>query len=170
VVNYDVDGWAARMVAYVVPGLAHDIILGKPWMSREGAILDPQKEILTIRKASNIVVKECRTRISLLRTSVIIATAINALVQRERQKPGSGGAIFPTSIREMTQVLNKMQETQDPGTANTGPTTVTLPTKLKDYKDLFNKTKASGLPPHRGRIDHHIRLHQDQNGEPPELP
>jgi hypothetical protein len=49
-------------------------------MSREGAILDLQKGILTIRKASNIVVKECRTRISLLRTSVIIATAINALV------------------------------------------------------------------------------------------
>jgi hypothetical protein len=67
-------------VAYVVLGLAYDIILRKPWMSREGAILDPQKGILTIRKASNIVVKECRTRISLLRTSVIIATAINALV------------------------------------------------------------------------------------------
>jgi transposase InsO family protein len=170
VVNYDVDGWAARMVAYVVLGLAHDIILGKLWMSREGAILDPQKGILTIRKAGNMVVKECRTRISLLGTSVIMATAINALVQRERRKPGSGGAIFPTSIREMTQVLNEMRETQDSGTANTGPTTVTLPTELKDYKDLFDKTKASGLPPHRGRMDHHIRLHQDQNGEPPELP
>jgi hypothetical protein len=40
-----------------------------------------------------------------------MATAINALVQRERQKPGLGGAIFPTSIREITQVLNEMQET-----------------------------------------------------------
>ena len=64
----------------MVLGLAYDIILGKPWISREGAILDLQEGVLTICKASNIVIKECRIRISLLRTSVIMAIAINALV------------------------------------------------------------------------------------------
>jgi len=38
-----------------------------------------------------------------------------------------------------------MQETQDLGTANIRPTIVTLLTKLEDYKDLFNKIKASRL-------------------------
>ena len=111
VVNYDVDGWATRMVAYVVLGLTHNIIMGKLWMSREGVVLDPQKGILTIQRANNMIVKECNSRISMPSTSVILATAINALVQRERRKPGLGGTIFPTSIYKMTQVINEMRGT-----------------------------------------------------------
>ena len=41
-----------------------------------------------------------------------------------------------------------MQETQDLGIINIRPITVTLLTKLEDYTDLFNKTKASRLLPH----------------------
>ena len=45
-----------------------------------------------------------------------------------------------------------------------------LPEELENFKDLFDKVKASRLPPHRGRMDHYIRLKQKEDGSLPELP
>ena len=43
-----------------------------------------------------------------------------------------------------------MQETQDLDIASIGPTIATLLKELEDYRDLFNKSKVSRLPLHRG--------------------
>ena len=45
-----------------------------------------------------------------------------------------------------------------------------LPRELQPFLDLFDKEKASALPPHRGRSDHHIRLKKNPDGTTPELP
>lgn len=45
-----------------------------------------------------------------------------------------------------------------------------LPKELQEFAALFDKVKATALPPHRSAKDHHIRLKVGPDGAVPELP
>jgi hypothetical protein len=51
---------------------------------------------------------------------------------------------------------------------DTGPEG-TLLMELHDFTDLFDKEKASGLPPYRGPANYYIRLKTGLDGKSPEL-
>ena len=44
--KYDIEGFQHQAVAYVIPGLTQDIILGRPWMKHVGAVMNWLRVIL----------------------------------------------------------------------------------------------------------------------------
>ena len=168
-ITYDIDGWRARGAAYVLPQLTYSIILGRPWMDWTGAVMDPRNKQLTIRKAGGLVVREWDKRQN---ESQMHPIEIKNVISINRKGKGEVHCeIALTNIRDITRVLAMTI----PSEKEKDPEWVTednkaLPEELEDFKDLFDKAKASGLPPHRGRMDHHIRLKQKEDGSLPELP
>lgn len=47
----DMDGYQRTLFAYVISGLSHDLILGKPWMEREDVVYNAKDHFMDIREA-----------------------------------------------------------------------------------------------------------------------
>jgi hypothetical protein len=169
-VTMDIDGWTSEAAFYVVPGLAHDVILGFPWMRHRKVVLDADAGILEVGTQSGLRIRECSSRPKETGISQIMGTVFAAMAKRAQKKKKTPRAqldtFLVTSLREMTTVLEATRTGIGPGTGPEG----TLPIELRDFADLFDKEKAGGLPPHRGPADHHIRLKTGPDGKSPELP
>lgn len=168
-VTMDIDGWVSEAAFYVVPGLAHDVMLGLPWMKHRKVILDAEKGILEIGTQPGLYIRESSSRTTTTGISQVMGTVFAGLIRRARRKetpPEQRESFLVTSICEMTSVLEESRLRSNPGPE---PGTA-LPEELRDFADLFDKEKANGLPPHRGSADHHIKLKKDQDGTTPELP
>jgi hypothetical protein len=167
-VTMDIDGWISAATFYVVPGLAHDVILGLPWMNHRGITLDPANGVLTVNSQEGLQIRECSSRRKETNTTLIMGAVFAGLARRAQRKKSEGAqdTFLVTSIREMTTILgatiSQPEDEPDPKVA--------LPEELRDFADLFDKEKANGLPPYRGEADHHIRLKTGPDGKPPELP
>jgi hypothetical protein len=168
-VTMDIDGWTSEAAFYVVPGLAHDVILGLPWMRHRKITLNAEKGVLEVGTQPGFYVRESSSRTKTTGISQIMGTVCAGLIrraQRQTTPPEQKSSFFVTSIREMTSVL---EETRPRSGSGPEPD-VSLPEELRDFADLFDKEKASGLPPHRGQSDHHIKLKKGPDGSTPELP
>lgn len=163
--QYDLDGWSSHAVAYVVDGLARDVILGKPWMRQEGVVLDVERGVLTVRRAGGMVVRDASRHSSPTIVSMLSAEDFGATIRRANATGANTDRFYATSIRELTSIL-----AIPTGGALDEPKERSIPPELAQFSDLFDEHKASGLPPHRGRMDHHIRLQQDGSGHEAALP
>jgi len=162
--KYDIDGWRSQATAYVIPDLEWDVVLGLPWMMRVGGVLDPERGTLRMRRAGNLTVKECALR---ERIEKEIGLKHAEDLNPEDRKYHAG---FATSLFAINAVLSEQNRVgADPPQTGT-PSDNLLPPELEQYRDLFDKDKASGLPPHRGAMDHHIKLAKDEEGRQPDLP
>ena len=152
--KYDIEGFQNQAVAYVIPGLTQDMILGRPWMEHVGATLDPQQREVVLREAGGLVVKECAAQAPRGTMDVVTEFALAKLLTREGDPEMD--TLVTTSLWEITRILNvETQLSQNEERTEDGGT---LPRELEKFRDLFDKEKASALPPHRGRSDHHIKL------------
>jgi len=170
VVPYDIDGWRSQLVAYVVPRLAHDLILGDPWLRREGVVIDSERRRLTIRAAGGLVVKELQERVSLPTEQRVTAAEYDEVVRSEKNNNEAEIRICFISLQEITQALITTTIASLKHDVTSMPGEGVLPPELEDFRDLFDPEKAASLPSHRGRLDHHIRLRKDDRGRDPELP
>ena len=170
VVECDIDGWPTRLVAYVVPNLHHDIILGKPWMRREGVVLDVPRGLLTIGRAGGMVVYECDRALERPEIATISVEEAAEVAGHRARISGHGGAVLVTSIHALTHALRQSHPSSGGIRPFTEPELSELPPELAAFRDLFDKDKASGLPPHRGRLDHHINLSTDARGREQDAP
>lgn len=161
----DVDGFRQEAVAYVIPGMAMDVILGLPWMRKENVSLDAGRGRLVIGNANNMEVRECPPSTKWGRTNQICGVGVNALMTRARNDPTAQISFATTSLHEISKALEEEQERGTPTSS-----TPHLPPELAEFKDLFDEGKAKGLPPHRGQFDHHIRLQEGVDGRRPALP
>ncbi|KYK53947.1 uncharacterized protein DCS_05896 [Drechmeria coniospora] len=157
-VALDIDGWESPAVLYVVPGLSRDAILGLPWIEHRGVDLHAAERRLTIGAAGGQVVQAADTRPQRGSYNLEIATVSSVMAEPESQA-------VVTNLMEISAALRQVAPSPEPS-----GTEGHLPAYLKEFADLFDKAQASGLPPHRGLRDHHIKLQTGPNGEPPELP
>jgi hypothetical protein len=153
--DYDLDGWRSRAVAYVVENLDRDVILGRPWMDREGVLIDTERGELTIRRAQGIIVKEMSRRVA-----VPLQRLKDIRTLQKTAKPED--VVVLTTISALSNILGDAIQNEERQTA--------LPAELQDFQDLFSEDSAAGLPPHRGQMDHRIRLQPDPDGRQPDLP
>jgi hypothetical protein len=103
-----VDGSEAAF--YVVPGLAHDVLLGLTWMRHRKITLDAERGVLEVGTQPGFYVRESSLRTKTTGISQIMGTVYAGLIRRaQRQEipPGQNGSFFVTSIREMTSVLEE---------------------------------------------------------------
>jgi predicted aspartyl protease len=167
--QYDLDGWESRGAAYVVPGLDHDVILGRPWMDQEKVLIDSGRGQLTIGRARGMIVQELSRRHKDPAMTGISAAVALAMIRRGDRIPRQKGVVITTSIHALTRVIQDRTQHEN-GQEPEEDLITKLPKELRDFKDLFGEREAATLPPHRGRLDHHIRLIPDQDGRPPALP
>lgn len=190
--DYDLDGWRSQLLAYVVPCLSHQLILGRPWLCREGVVMDIPRGELIIRKAGNMVVQESGRRPHPTRISIVSGSVMAGLLNQEPRQEDTQVQIFATNILDISRATYDLRPTKHPGSVDKGgpidihtihvagntvphkPKHETgktkLPPELQEFKDLFDKESASGLPPHRGSMDHHVRLTTLPDGTQPNPP
>lgn len=168
-VTLDFDGWSSPAAFYVIPGLTRDAILGLPWMEHRKVILEAEKRRIVIGAAGGIIMKESSTRPRKQDIAGVIGSVFAAIVRRKRDKRHFKTQLIATSLREITSILQTTAPRELPPDT-TPQEKFRLPPELRGFEDLFDESKASALPPHRGPRDHHIRLKRNQVGDKPDLP
>lgn len=161
----DVDGWEFPVVAYVIPGLTRDIILGTPWLSKHDIVLHANEKRLIVRSRRHLIVQAMDKRTTNNPTAGILGSVYAGFLKRA-SRDSSGFRFLATSLREINTSLANDSAPLTPEDEVLSK----LPTAFHDFADLFQKEKANGLPPHRGKKDHHIRLRRNPDGAMPELP
>jgi transposase InsO family protein len=161
----DLDGWKTPVLFYIIPGMPRSAILGLPWLKHRNVTVRAAEGQLTVESEGGMRIKELHQRTTSEKPAVVIGSIYAAACRRQRRNPQMGYEFVSTSLREMTRVLQLTATDPD-----REPTGTTLPPELAEFADLFDKTKASGLPPHRGNLDHHIQLKKDEQGRTPDLP
>lgn len=160
----DIDGWESPVVAYVIPGLTRDLILGAPWMARHDVTLRAKQRELVVHSAGDLVIQATEARRVPHPTAAVMGSTFAALIRRET-KARTGCQLVATSLYDITSVLRV--GALSPAAA-TSPKS--LPDEVEQFRELFDKEQASALPPHRGSHNHHIRLRKNPDGSDPELP
>ena len=178
-IQLDIGGWRSKLFAYIVPGLSRDVIVGSPWCAWAGAVPDIERGQVLIRRAHNMVVPDVNRH---KRHAQVIEAEADTIPEDLGARIDDG-SILTTSLAELSRILaltlpeattspldSAAQPPQPPHESETTEDGQPLPPSLAEFKDLFNKEKASALPPHRGRSDHHIRLKRNLDGSTPDLP
>lgn len=163
----DIDGWESQATCYVIPGQGQDLLLGLPWMRHREIILDPAAGLMYVGTQGMMAVRELSRRsketgLTQIMGSVYAGMLRRAQRQRYTQPSQKQDCFLATSIKEMSTILDT--------TRPTPAADLKLPEEVQDYAELFDKEQAGGLPPHRGELDHHIRLKTGPDGKVPELP
>ncbi|MBD2359459.1 DDE-type integrase/transposase/recombinase [Tolypothrix sp. FACHB-123] len=160
--HMDIDGWGMEMKGYVIPGLAFDFVLGLPWMAHREVLPDATRRRLIVRSVPGLEVPATELRRDVPDVLPVWGPKGAATVARLMSQKGGSAEACVTSIREMTALL---EPTPQQGTDGSD-----LPHELREFADLFSEEDADALPPHRGTLDHHVRLRKDPDGKEPELP
>lgn len=161
----DLDGWETPIVAYVIPGLTRHLILGTPWMKRNEISLDMVRRHVCVGSANGLLIQATADRKVDQPTVSILGSTFAGMVRRAKRQQ-EDIQLCATSLREITSIL-QIDATPKP---TEDELLAALPEALRDFRDLFLESKASALPPHRGKSDHHIRLKRDADGNEPDLP
>lgn len=80
----NVTRYAHQIIAYIVPGLRYDVVLGKLWIEREDVVYVARKHLLTIGRAGNIEVWEKGYEPVTKKPTGISALAVEAFLRRAR--------------------------------------------------------------------------------------
>lgn len=166
----DMDSWHTAVVAYVVPGATRSLLLGLPWLRHHKVVMDAAADRLVVGAARGQVILESRARSVVQPSRSISGPAAGAWLRRKARDRSADITVVGTSLREMTKILSATALRAAPVEGDKGALAASLPEEIRDFTPLFDKAEASGLAPHRGRFDHHIRLKPRADGSPPDLP
>lgn len=139
-----------RVYLYIVQGLmGYDLILGRPWMNDQGAVIDARGGKLVITD-SGVVVNEIITKTQ----QDIRPTKVSEYAWWLRNKRQRGGVeLFSASLADFDKALKPRVH---------GNPREKLPLPYHGYLDVFDRRTAETLPPLRGpAVDHQIVVEQD---------
>lgn len=162
--DLDVDGYERMLYAYVIPGLSHDLILGKPWMEREDVIYNAKDHFMDIGEAvvndRPLMVwekgQQKTTNASLLTANIksFSAGVFLATVRKARKTSASKTQLFSITLADIQKALAPSKKS---------PINLErLPNCYHEFANLFRKELTHELPPHRQGCDHEIRLESDK--------
>ena len=144
--------------AYINPDLSDDILIGYPWLKRNKAVIDCDKDTVFF-KDQDLMLRGQKTLPEFL-VRRVNAAAFCALYRRARrsQEGRSEEQVFAVSIKNIDATLEKLRNKPDPGD-------ISWKGKVPDWiepanHEVFDKNAlfAQRLPPHRPGIDHQIEL------------
>ncbi|KAI0995137.1 hypothetical protein K3495_g13044 [Podosphaera aphanis] len=157
----DINGYQRTLYAYIIPGLSHGLILGKPWMEREDVIYHTRERYMEIREAvidgrpmqvwerqlnkKNAQVPNIWPNIMCLSAGVFLAT-----IRRARKVNNEASQIFSATLADIQKALAPDKKTST--------SMEKLPRQYYKFANLFKKEEIDKLPPHRPGRDHEIRL------------
>lgn len=170
--SIDIDGHCEKgAYLYVMTQtLDYDMILGRPWMKRWEALIDPSCDELEFKftglRTRNTSKPSYGTKFD---HALVSAAAFGAAVRREKKEhlPTSRSAsyevpIFAASMADIEKALAPKMHL-DPRTK--------LPEHYHEFLKLFDKKEADRLPPFRGEgMDHRIELIKGPDGKDPVVP
>ena len=145
--------------AYVVPNQKEDLILCRPWLQQNLAVLDEGNGTLTFAMTSVVVHDTTTAATHNYDHCCIGASAFAASYRRTRED--SIISIFAASMKDIDKAL-QIKAPVDPRPL--------LPIHYHDFLEVFEPSNATKLPPHRAGIDHEITLEKDGNGKEKEVP
>lgn len=166
----DLDTWTTTVWAYVIPGMDRPILLGLPWLRHRRISFEAFNNQLVVHSEGGLIIKEKSARPSFSPVRAISGAAAGAWVARKGRARGSDITLVGTSLGEITRILQTTAPKAGRGTGTEEDLAAALPPEVRDFVELFDKEKASGLPPHRGQFDHHIRLTRNEDGSAPAPP
>lgn len=179
-VEMDVDGRREKVWGYVMMKLAYPIILGKPWMEKNGVVYLAKRQCLRIgsRKHGIIVrasgwyenkapanIKSKVSQVSHINALVTSRHTFEKLCKNINNQPGV--ILGALSAHDLTQALEtrKVLTRQEIESK--------LPLEIRHYTDLFleDDLKSNNvLPPHRNGVDMRINFKKDEQGRTKEIP
>ena len=167
---------------------AHDVIIGRRWLSQADGLIDPKNRTVHWRKSfahwdddpkralaelasADVDEKPQRLRpqksdktrswrdYKAASISLVSAVGFKFCAQRTKSTVGV------TSIYEIDRLIEDRKAAEsDEDPLSRDPEQVRqliaekLPSYLNDFKDVFSKAQSDDLPPHRGAADHRIEL------------
>jgi hypothetical protein len=162
-VRLDLDGHREeRVFMYLTRIGGYDMILGLPWISAQGAMIDARKSEMFLQSTRTTVksIGAASDRYRSCVKAVQVSAAAFGLLS-DKKRGAQGVQVFSVTIADINKAL-KVKARTDPK--------LVLPRHYHEFLDVFSKDKADELPPHRGPgVDHEIPLNK-VNGEEPEVP
>ncbi|KAL2892028.1 Retrotransposable element Tf2 155 kDa protein type 1 [Ceratocystis lukuohia] len=150
----DVSGQKENHVAWVVPELAEDLLIGYPWLKKKGALIDCEKDTVTFK--SGIVAHGKLTNAPNFRSTLEQIYDVTKILHTVSQ---DSLHVFMASIDDINKALDRLQRDRQPADPNVWKKKVphwidTENVKAFDPDAQFTKK----LPPRRPGHDHKIEL------------
>ncbi|KKF95513.1 Retrotransposable element Tf2 155 kDa protein type 1 [Ceratocystis platani] len=150
----DVSGQKENHVAWVVPELAEDLLIGYPWLKKKGALIDCEKDTVTFK--SGIVAHGKLTNAPNFRSTLEQIHDVTKILHTVSQ---DSLHVFTASIDDINKALDRLQRDRQPADPNVWKKKVphwidTENVKAFDPDAQFTKK----LPPRRPGHDHKIEL------------
>lgn len=174
--DIDIDGRIERIWGYVIKGLAHPLILGKPWMehndvtyvAKEHAIrFGDDPDALLVREKGwldSYAPKEIRQRVRPYQDAVSVTAATFGAILRRARRVRNGTQIMAISLEDIRKALReKAKLTKE-------ELKLRLPDEVQDFAKLFEEDIGSSLPPHRGASDVAVSLEKNEDGREKDVP
>ncbi|KAL5594252.1 uncharacterized protein BROUX77_006207 [Berkeleyomyces rouxiae] len=167
VCDIDIDGRKERVYGYVIPNLAYDMILGKPWMEKNDVVYSAKERMITFKdQGDRLIVREKGWReahAGAPKASMVMAAVFAAEIRRGR-KSKQKLQVFSASIQDINKALEvKARLTREQISER-------LPQELKHLAPIFLDDGEGDLPPNRPGIDHAIKMKKDEQGRDKEVP
>lgn len=146
---------------YIIEGLACDLIIGRKWLAQHKVLLDVAG--LRIIWPEDDKRMEPQPQTALAREPVHQISMINAAAYRMSAR-NNQNECFVATLWEVDRILYQREHSLEDPLEETEAEMLkrTVPEEYYDLVDVFSKTKADALPPHRDS-DHKIRLTQPNN-------
>ncbi|KAI0993167.1 hypothetical protein K3495_g15017, partial [Podosphaera aphanis] len=167
----DLDGKSGTICGYIVEGLAHDLILGEPWMRYNDVIYKARERVLFLKRENHII----RTHSSpqpKIDIEMIRHTEMTAYLKRACRKSQAQGeeesalSVYAASIHDINKMLAPKKKMTREEILHK------LPGQLRHHYVAFeaDKNDIRDLPPNRPGVDLAIELEKDDQGRVKDIP
>ncbi|KAI0992315.1 hypothetical protein K3495_g15871, partial [Podosphaera aphanis] len=168
--NIDLDGKQGVICGYIIDGLAHDLILGEPWMRYNDVIYKARERVLFLEKEKHMI-RTHGSDIPKIEVAMIRHTAMSAYLKHVVRKGRVGAnessiSVYAASLHDINKMLSPKKQ------LSREEILLKLPKQLQSYCYAFegDKNNQSDLPPHRPGVDIAIEIEKDEQGRTKDLP
>ena len=158
----------AKVFAYVVPGLAEEVILGRPWLRHQHATINETTSRLVFQDDGTSVPSDgyrdnLMQSTHSLQVTQVLASTYAGLAKRSKKRD-SNIEVFAASLADVEKALCPRAQ------LSLAEIVERLPEQYRTFAHTFDPKEAAKLPPYRPGVDHEIPLEKDNSGKDKEVP
>lgn len=168
--KFDLDGMQSNIYGYVIEGLAHDLILGEPWMRLNDVLYRAKDRSLFLGQEKHRVrtygFASPKLDIAMIRYTELAAHLKKSEHLHLNMRNEDCSRLYAASLYDINKMLSPKKQFSDEEIRQK------LPHPLHKYISAFkaDKNDKSDLPPHRPGVDISIELEKDEQGRTKDLP